>query len=140
MVTHCWAIQSRKVKGLSRLPLKRQLIARLQYSSCDIWRRWDERTTIQGTEKVIRTDSHFRALAEHTCHPDVSILLSAIDTLRKAAMASGFPTVFIATTSEPDVVAPELLTVFKQEVEIKVCHSAGQVGICADVRVDTGAI
>jgi hypothetical protein len=50
----------------------------------------------------------------------VSILSSAIQTLRKAAMASGFPTVFIATTSEPDDVAPELLTVFKQQVEIKV--------------------
>lgn len=62
----------------------------------------------------------YPALAKHTYLSDVSILSSAIQTLRKAAMASGFPTVFIATTSEPDDVAPELLTVFKQQVEIKV--------------------
>jgi peroxin-6 len=35
-------------------------------------------------------------------------------------MVSGFPTILIATTTESDAVAPELLTVFKQEVEIKV--------------------
>ncbi|GHJ84555.1 hypothetical protein NliqN6_0957 [Naganishia liquefaciens] len=50
---------------------------------------------------------------------DVSILAPVVDRLRGATMASGFPTILIATTSESDAVAPELLTVFKQEVEIK---------------------
>jgi hypothetical protein len=54
---------------------------------------------------------------------DVSILSSAVEALRDAATASGYPTIFIATTSEPDDVAAEILTVFKQEVEIKVCDT-----------------
>lgn len=58
---------------------------------------------------------------------DLSILSSAIDALRSAATASGYPTIFIATTSEPEDVASEILTVFKQEVEIKVCSECRKV-------------
>ncbi|KAJ9104628.1 hypothetical protein QFC21_002126 [Naganishia friedmannii] len=82
----------------------------------------------------VKTQGAFQAALEKAteCAPSIFLLrhLEAVgrkdnnpgsrkEKLRDAAVASGCPTIFIATTSEPEDVASELLTVFKQDVQIK---------------------